>query len=230
MDAPPRLGGRRSQKPPRALRPCHYHRYCCMLRIRRPKRLQVGSHPLSAREGDDSLDGEQRPGASLGPDPLRREPTRRRGQGLFGQPMAATWSIRAVDASAWRSVDGAYTARQEGAYQDWGQHKSKADKVVITRFNAPNGKRRDNMHEWGPWRCYSWGVCTTDGNYDGCDARNLCCNSHAVRSFFNNAIDSVKQPLRGKFQAARHKALVLLGESVACPAGYSQQGYLGAAK
>ena len=41
-------------------------------------------------------------------------------------------------------------AWQEGAYQDWGQHKSKADKVVITRFNAPNGRRRHNMHEWGP--------------------------------------------------------------------------------
>eukprot|EP00439_Symbiodinium_sp_Y106_P023589 s6439_g2.t2 len=141
-------------------------------------------------------------------------------------------------------------AWQEGAYHDWGQHWSKADKVVSTRFNAPHGRRRNNMHEWGPWRCYSckfqvkdsnkvtnldektvWGVCTIDGNYDGCDARNLCCNNHAVRSFFNAAIDSVKQPLRGKFQAARHKALthlVLLGESVACPAGYSQQGYLGA--
>ena len=118
-------------------------------------------------------------------------------------------------------------AWQEGAYHDWGQHWSKADKVVSARFNAPHGRRRNNMHEWGPWRCYSckfqvkdsnkvtnldektvWGVCTIDGNYDGCDARNLCCNNHAVRSFFNAAIDSVKQPLRGKFQAARHKALV----------------------
>ena len=138
-------------------------------------------------------------------------------------------------------------AWQEGAYQDWGQHKSKADKVVIKRFNAPHGRRRHNMHEWGPWRCYAckfqvkdsnkvthldektvWGVYAIDGNYDGCDARNLCCNNYAVRSFFNVAIDNVKQPLRNQFQAARHKALVLLGESFACPAGYLQQGYLGA--
>ena len=137
-------------------------------------------------------------------------------------------------------------AWKEGAYNEWGHDWYKADKVISTRVNAPNGRRRHNMHEWGPWRCYGckfqvkdsnkvtnvdekvvWGVCTIDGNYD-CDPRHLCCNNHAVRSFFNKAIDDVKEPLRGKFQVARRKALVLLGDSVPCPAGYSQQGYLGA--
>ena len=109
-------------------------------------------------------------------------------------------TLRRGEASTARILRGKKVPTKTG-----GSTSRKLTKSSSHASMLPTANVRDNMHEWGPWRCYSWGVCTTDGNYDGCDARNLCCNSHAVRSFFNNAIDSVKQPLRGKFQAARHK-------------------------